>query len=53
MLQGPDSESMMMDPAVKTALAFCVLLTGFGAAMLLRSDKPNGRRPSLPLRNNS
>ena len=31
---------MMMDPAVKTALAFCVLLAGFCAATLLRNNKP-------------
>ena len=29
-----------MDPAVKTALAFCVLLAGFCAATLLRNNKP-------------
>ena len=29
-----------MDPAVKTALAFCVLLVGYCEATLLRGDKP-------------
>ena len=31
---------MKTDPAVKTALAFCVLLAGFCAAKLLRGDRP-------------
>ena len=35
----------MMDPAVKTALAFCVLLVGVCAAMLFRHDRP---RPTPP-----
>ena len=30
----------MMDPAVKTALAFCVLLAGVCAAMLFPHDRP-------------
>jgi nucleoid-associated protein YgaU len=38
--RGPDIESMMMDPAVKTALAACVLLVGLSAATLLKSNKP-------------
>jgi nucleoid-associated protein YgaU len=36
---------MMMDPAVKTALALCVLLIGFCAATLLWGDKPTGAPP--------
>ncbi len=35
----------MMDPAVKTALAFCVLLAGVCAAMLFHHDRP---RPAVP-----
>jgi nucleoid-associated protein YgaU len=35
----------MMDPAVKTALAFCVLLAGVCAAMLFHHDRP---RPATP-----
>jgi nucleoid-associated protein YgaU len=35
----------MMDPAIKVALALCVLLSGVCAAMLFRNDKP---RPVLP-----
>jgi len=31
---------MMMDPAVKIAMAFCVLLAGMCAAMLFRRDSP-------------
>jgi nucleoid-associated protein YgaU len=31
---------MMMDPAVKTAMALCVLLAGICAAMLFRRDPP-------------
>jgi nucleoid-associated protein YgaU len=34
----------MMDPAVKTALAFCVLLAGVCAALLFRHERP---RPAV------
>jgi nucleoid-associated protein YgaU len=41
----------MMDPAVKTAMAFCVLLAGVCAAMLFRRDPapavPNAAEPLL------
>lgn len=36
---------MMMDPAVKTAMAFCVLLAGVCAALLFGRDRG---RPALP-----
>ncbi len=36
---------MMMDPAVKTAMAFCVLLAGVCAALLFGRDRA---RPALP-----
>lgn len=35
----------MTDPAVKTALAICVLLAGFCAAKLLRGDRPSMPAP--------
>jgi len=34
----PDKKGMMKDPAVKIALAFCVLLTGICSASLFRRD---------------
>jgi nucleoid-associated protein YgaU len=36
---------MMMDPAVKTALAACVLLAGYCAATLLRNNPPAAAPP--------
>jgi hypothetical protein len=38
--KGPDIDRMMKDPALKIALAFFVLLTGFCAAMMFRREKP-------------
>jgi nucleoid-associated protein YgaU len=40
----------MMDPAVKTALAFCVLLAGVCAALLFRRDPT---RPASPVPNSA
>jgi hypothetical protein len=37
---GVDIKTMTMDPAVKVAMAFCVLLAGVFAAMLFRRDPP-------------
>ena len=36
----------MMDPAVKTAMALCVLLGGVCAALLFRSDRPEPGTPT-------
>jgi nucleoid-associated protein YgaU len=41
---GSDINNMKMDPALKIAMALCVLLGGFCAAMLFRRDSP---RPAL------
>ena len=41
MLPDPDIQSMMMDPALKVAMALCVLLTGALAAMFFRQG-PTG-----------
>jgi hypothetical protein len=46
-LFGPDIEEMMKDPAVKIALALCVLLTGVSAAMLFRRNTP-AQNPAVP-----
>jgi nucleoid-associated protein YgaU len=35
----------MIDPAVKTAMAFCVVLAGVCAAMLFRNDRPRTAVP--------
>jgi nucleoid-associated protein YgaU len=37
----------MMDPAVKTAMAFCVVLAGVCAAMLFRHDRPRLTPPNM------
>ena len=37
-----------MDPAVKTAMAFCVILAGVCAALLFRRDPPGPASPAPP-----
>ena len=44
--------STMMDPAVKTAMAFCVLLVGVCTAMLFRRDPPRAARAAPRPRRN-